>query len=249
MRWFLGHRPVSQFGFSAVRTKLLESSFRPQKKNPQSQCFNLKSYHFGFASLRTPEIRALPWLIPYVKHFGVHWRWDYASSSSTTMRPYDLLLKQKPQVVTAAQQRYLDVDPSYTLANVSFLIANGYPPTDSAAGGPSPLRYSLLGFKNAGNTPHWHSVLQWVQFDFDPAQFLVRRINSEAPPTGKAQKLWTKCAQALTQLLQQQVQRDDASACIPNSLFDQLRMFTKCLPTLLLWGAHLFFRWFFNFFR
>ena len=120
------------------------------------------------------------------------------------------------------------------MANISFLTANGYQPTDSADGGPSPLRYSLLGFKNAGNTAHWHSVLRWVQFDFDPAQFLVRRINSEAPPKGKAQKLWTNCAQALTQLLQQQVQHDDAGTYIPDRLFDQLTMLTRCLPTLLL---------------
>ena len=164
----------------------------------------------------------------------VYWQWDYDSSSRTTMRRTDLLIKQQPQVVTDAQQRFLDADPTYTLANVSFLLTQGYQPTDSAVGGPSPLRYSIVGFKNAGNTTHWHSVIRWVQFDFDPAQFLVRRINSEAPPKGKAQKLWSNCAQALTQLLQHQVQRDDTGAYVPDRLFDQLTMLARCLQILLL---------------
>ena len=81
---------------------------------------------------------------------------------------------------------------------------------------------------------HWHSVLQWVQYDFNPELFLVRRINSEAPPPGKAKKLWIACAKAITNLLQQQITRNDTGAYLPDPLFDQLTMLTRCLPTLLL---------------
>jgi hypothetical protein len=41
-------------------------------------------------------------------------------------RRCELLLQQKSHIVTAAQQKYIDVDSSNTLANVFFLIIQGY---------------------------------------------------------------------------------------------------------------------------
>jgi hypothetical protein len=86
-------------------------------------------------------------------------------------------------------QAYLRADPSFTLANMSYLTAQGYPPEDALDHIPifSPLLYSLQGFANTDNTVHWDSLLRWVQFSFDPRLLLVRRINSEAPPKGRAE--------------------------------------------------------------
>jgi hypothetical protein len=84
----------------------------------------------------------------------MHWRWDYDSSSCTNTRSYELLLKQKPQVVTEAQQRYLDVQ---VILPTRWPISPFLPPMDT-----SPL-IQLMGVHHRCTIPSWVSRTRGIQ--------------------------------------------------------------------------------------
>jgi hypothetical protein len=89
--------------------------------------FNRKTAAKQFTVKHQPDCFA--GTITQVTNQLVHWHWDYDSSSCTTTRRYELLLKQKPQVVTEAQQRYLDVDRSSSSNQCSAMMPAHTSPT------------------------------------------------------------------------------------------------------------------------
>jgi hypothetical protein len=67
---------------------------------------------------------------------------------------------------------------------------------------------------------------------FDPTKFLTRKI-STISPKGTARPLWFDCVKAVTHLLAQ-IENRKESGFQPSELYDQLLMWTRCMPAILL---------------
>ena len=120
-------------------------------------------------------------------------------------------------------QEYLDV-----------LIATGALPEDPTVLTFSQLDLDLTGFKRTNSEDHWTKLFRWVQHEFDPEKLLIRRINAEPPPKGRAEKAWVQCVKALVNLQRQHLYLQPDGSLAPDEMFDQLTMLARCLPILLL---------------
>ena len=119
-----------------------------------------------------------------------------------------------------------------TLREAQYLISKGAQPGEQIHF--TPLDFNLKGFRNTDNRQHWSNLLTWLQHEFDPEIFLIRRINAIPPPKGKSQKLWVQCIKSLVNLQKQNMIQHDDGTYVPDPLFDKLTMLSKCLPILLL---------------
>ena len=161
----------------------------------------------------------------------IQWAWLYAPHISF-IRGRDILNRQKPALVTDSQQLYLSKDATLTLREAQYLISKGAQPGEQIHF--TPLDFNLKGFRNTDNRQHWSNLLTWLQHEFDPEIFLIRRINAIPPPKGKSQKLWVQCIKSLVNLQKQNMIQHDDGTYVPDPLFDKLTMLSKCLPILLL---------------
>ena len=98
----------------------------------------------------------------------------------------------------------------------------------------SQLDLNLTGFKRTNSENHWTKLLRWVHQEFDPEKLLIRRINAEPPPKGRAEKAWVQCVKALVNLQRQHLHLQPDGSMAPDEMFDQLTMLPRCLPILLL---------------
>jgi hypothetical protein len=91
---------------------------------------------------------------------------------------------------------------------------------------------SFDGFRNIGNSRHWNRVIkEWLP-SFDPTKFLTRKISTIAPK-GTARPLWIDCVKAVTHLLAQ-IENRKEGVFQPSDLYDQLLMWIRCMPAILL---------------
>jgi len=91
---------------------------------------------------------------------------------------------------------------------------------------------SFDGFRNIGNSRHWNRVVkEWLP-SFDPTKFLTRKISTIAPK-GTARPLWIDCVKAVTHLLAQ-IENRKEGVFQPSDLYDQLLMWIRCMPAILL---------------
>ena len=143
------------------------------------------------------------------------------------------MLQQGAEKVTEPEMTHLLEDSCYSKAEVEHLLATTGPAIVSDAEIDDLPELVFDGFRNAQNRVKWGRLLsQWLP-TFDPAQFLIGKINAEAP-TGEAAKAWTDCVRAIT-ALQDQTQHQRADGTYESTeLNDQLQMLARCLPILLL---------------
>jgi len=164
----------------------------------------------------------------------VTWKWCFDQEQQETRLIHTLRLQRSRQL-TEAEFSLISTDPAYTLKDVAGLLLLGPENCDSSAQF-SPIHYTWEGFLMQDDI-QWTDILhKWLP-KFDPAAFLVRRVNSEAP-TGDAKGPWVQCVKAITNLLSQTEVRDDEGFLKPDQLYDQLvnsiAMLARCLPIRLL---------------
>jgi len=203
----------------------LEIDFLPE----QIYWFNQKA-HIRVANIRQ-QCQCFAGKVLKVTPTLIHWAWLYAPEISL-IRGRDILNQQKPTLVTASQHVYLSHDGTLTLREVQYLLSKNAQPGEPVV--LSPLEFDLKGFRNTHNREHWSNLLMWLQHQFDPEVFPIRRINAIAPPKGKPQKLWVQCVKSLLNLQKQNLTQHADGAYVPDPLFDKLIMLSRCLPILLL---------------
>ena len=158
----------------------------------------------------------------------VEWYWTH-DPSCKARRHLNILLAQGSRELSEFEVNLIvHQDPAYTLEDILNL-----PPDAAPVPAFSPLQYTLTGFTDTQDIRKWsYLLLDWLP-TFDPASFLIRRINSEAP-TGSAKQAWVQCVKALTNLIKQTETRSDEGNILSNVQYDQLTMIARCLPILVL---------------
>ena len=58
------------------------------------------------------------------------------------------------------------------------------------------LDLDLIGFQRTNSEDHWMKLFCCVQHEFDPEKLLIRSINAEPPPKGRAEKAWVQIKQS-----------------------------------------------------
>ena len=159
--------------------------------------------------------------------------WQWCDTEDRISRRIQDVLQQGAEKVTKPEMTHLLEDSCYSKAEVEHLLATTGPAIVSDAEMDDLPELVFDGFRNAQNRVKWGRLLsQWLP-TFDPAQFLIGKINAEAP-TGEAAKAWTDCVRAIT-ALQDQTQHQRADGTYESTeLNDQLQMLARCLPILLL---------------
>ena len=162
----------------------------------------------------------------------VEWHWLY-DPHSTVRRDILSLLARQARRVTECEQTHLTLDSNFSLADINFQVQHNIL-EEPYAPGPSPPHYALHGFHNIHNHNLWHSLLEDFLPQFNPLVFTDRRVRSEPPPPGPAQRQWTNSNKALLNLLSSTEVRADDGSYISTVVYDQLHMLHYSLPALLL---------------
>ena len=171
--------------------------------------------------------------------------WQWFSDRTRSSRTVDQLRKETAPTVTQEESQKLVEDSSlhreevlYILQNVNIQTLNASLSQDHQSQGQSEsnqsqgLDLSFEGFRNIGNSRHWNKLIkEWLP-TFDPTKFLTRKI-STISPKGTARPLWIDCVKAVTHLLAQ-IENRIEGVFQPSELYDQLLMWTRCMPAILL---------------
>ena len=116
------------------------------------------------------------------------------------------------------------MDTTYTLRDLDVLIATGALPEFPTALTLLLRDLDLTGFKRTYSEDHWTKLFRWAQHEFDPVKSMIRRINVETPPKGRAEKTWFQCVKALVNLQSQHLYLQQDGSIAPDEMFDQLTM-------------------------
>lgn len=170
-----------------------------------------------------------------VSRSRVHWIW--LDDDSLVSRAKTKLDQQRTEKITDLELQYLQSDSTLHRDEVRRLIAAQIPPdnpTPSTSTTPGESQVpSLEGFWDTLNQSKWMRALQWLEADFTPEAFLIRRPPTSAP-FGTARQQFVDVVRAATNLLAQFSAQDDQGYPLPNPKYDQMQMLIRSLPILLL---------------